>query len=135
MGQAVVHFEIEGMDLAVLRSFYSSLFGWSLDGDGEYLLVSRAENTNAEGLGIDGAVSAVPEVPSPTWRGPSRADGYAGHVTIYVEVPDVDAALRRAESLGGTRMMGPDDVPGGPRIGKFRDPEGQLIGLVSPPAR
>jgi uncharacterized protein len=27
---------------------------------------------------------------------------YDGHVTFYVEVPDVGAALRQAESLGGT---------------------------------
>jgi len=29
-------------------------------------------------------------------------------VTFYVEVPDVEAALVKAESLGGTRVFGPD---------------------------
>ena len=28
-------------------------------------------------------------------------EGYDGHVTLYVEVPDVEAALAQAESLGG----------------------------------
>jgi uncharacterized protein len=52
-------------------------------------------------------------------------------VTFYVEVPDVGAALEKAESLGGTRMMGPDNMPeAGIQIGLFTDPEGHMIGLV-----
>lgn len=45
-------------------------------------------------------------------------EGYDGHVTFYVEVPDVEAALAKAESLGGTRVMGPDKVPDGPELGQ-----------------
>ena len=50
-------------------------------------------------------------------------------MTFYVEVPDVEAALAKAESLGGTRMMGPDKVMEGVEIGMFNDPEGHTIGL------
>jgi predicted enzyme related to lactoylglutathione lyase len=58
-------------------------------------------------------------------------DGYEGHVTFYVAVPEVEAALQKAESLGGTRRMGPDQIPGTDiDIGHFTDPEGHLIGLV-----
>jgi predicted enzyme related to lactoylglutathione lyase len=137
MGQPVVHFEIEGEDGEALRSFYSDLFGWDIDADNpmRYGIVAREGNTNADGVGIGGAVGAVPETPSSTWRGPSRAEGYEGHVTVYVEVPDVEAALAKAESLGGTRMLGPDETLGGLEVAKFTDPEGRLIGLVSPPPR
>ena len=59
------------------------------------------------------------------------AEGYGGgQLTLYVEVPDVEEALARAESLGGKRMMGPDQVPDGPVIGQFVDPEGYVVGLV-----
>jgi uncharacterized protein len=135
MGQAVVHFEIEGKDGEALRRFYSDLFGWDIDANNpmRYGIIQRDGNTNADGVGIGGAVGGVPDAPSTTWRGPSRAEGYEGHVTIYVEVPDVEAALARAESLGGTRMIGPDEQMGGLEIGKFNDPEGRLIGVVSPP--
>lgn len=132
MAQPVVHFEIEGINVTALRSFYSDLFGWQVEpvpNDPSYGLVAR--EANADGAGIGGAVSAVPDQPSPTWRGSSRADGYRGHVTVYVEVPDVQAALDRVEQLGGTPMMGPDPAGGGIQIGKFLDPEGHLIGLVS----
>jgi predicted enzyme related to lactoylglutathione lyase len=50
---------------------------------------------------------------------------------FYIEVPDAEASLAQAESLGGTRVMGPDEVPGmGIVLGHFRDPEGHLIGVV-----
>jgi len=41
-------------------------------------------------------------------------EGYEGHVTFYVGVPDIEAALVKAESLGGKRLFGPEAVPGGP---------------------
>ena len=51
-------------------------------------------------------------------------------MTFYVEVPDVEAALAQAESLGGARMMGPDVVTEGVEIGLFNDPEGHVVGVV-----
>ena len=120
MGQPVVHFEIAGKDGEKLQSYYSELFGWDIDADNEmkYGIVPRDGNTNADGVGIGGGISSGPE-------------GYAGHVTFYVEVPDVEASLAKAESLGGTRMMGPDDVMPGLTIGLFTDPEGHVIGVMN----
>jgi predicted enzyme related to lactoylglutathione lyase len=68
-------------------------------------------------VGIAGGIGGVPE-------------GYDGHVTFYVEVDDVGQALDKAEELGGQKMMGPDQVPEGPVIGLFVDPQGHTIGLV-----
>ena len=97
----------------------SELFDWKIDTNNPmgYGVVSRDENLSADGIGIGGGVGGGPE-------------GYPGHVTFYVEVPDVEAALAKAESLGGTRMMGPDEVMEGLVIGQFTDPEGHTIGLV-----
>jgi predicted enzyme related to lactoylglutathione lyase len=50
--------------------------------------------------------------------------------TFYVEVEDLTAALDKITSLGGHRLMGPMDVPGGPSIALFGDPEGHVVGLV-----
>ena len=119
MGQPVVHFEIIGTDAKKLQSYYSELFGWEIDADNpmNYGIVQRDGNTGGDGVGIGGGVGAAPE-------------GYDGHVTFYIEVPDVEAALAQAESLGGKRMMGPMKVPDGPEIGHFNDPEGHLVGVV-----
>jgi uncharacterized protein len=120
MGQAVVHFEIAGKDPEKLQSYFSELFGWDIDADNEfkYGIVQREGNTTSDGIGIGGGISGGPE-------------GYEGHVTFYVEVPDVEAALAKAESLGGTRMMGPDDVMENLTIGLFTDPEGHVIGVMN----
>ncbi|MDQ3586844.1 MAG: VOC family protein [Actinomycetota bacterium] len=120
MGHPVVHFEVIGKDGEKLRSYYSDLFGWEIDADNPmgYGIVQREGNTNAEGVGIGGGVGVGP-------------GDYEGHLTFYVEVPDVEAALAKAEGLGGTRLMGPDEVPGGgPVLGHFQDPEGHLVGVV-----
>jgi uncharacterized protein len=121
MGQPVVHFEIIGKDGGKLRSYYSELFGRDFGdavGPTNYGIVQREGNTNADGIGIGGGVGTAPE-------------GYDGHVTFYIEVPDVEAALAKAESLGGTRMMGPDKIPEVEiEIGLFTDPEGHVIGVV-----
>ena len=50
-------------------------------------------------------------------------------VTFYVNVPDVAAALKTAESLGAKTVMPPMAVPGGPEIAQFADPDGNIIGL------
>ena len=119
MGQPVVHFEIIGQDADKLRGYYSDLFGWEIDASNpaNYGIVQREGNTDGDGVGIGGGVGKGPE-------------GYAGHVTFYVGVPDVEAALAKAESLGGTRMMGPEEPMEGVEIGLFNDPEGHTVGVV-----
>ncbi len=119
MGQPVVHFEIIGKDPERLQRYYADLFGWQIDTNNpaNYGIVAREGNLNADGVGIGGGIGAGPE-------------GYGGHVTFYVEVPDVEAALARAESLGGSRMMGPETVFEGTEIGLFTDPDGHVVGVV-----
>ena len=119
MGHPVVHFEVIGKDGTTLRDFYGELFEWRIDAENpmQYGIVSREENLSSEGVGIGGGVAQGP-------------DGYPGHVTFYVEVPDVDAALEKAERLGGTRVMGPEEIMEGLIVGMFSDPEGHTIGLI-----
>jgi uncharacterized protein len=119
MGRAVVHFEVVGKDPDAAQAFYASMFGWKIDADNpmKYGLVQREDNLNKDGIGIGGGIGAGPE-------------GYGGHVTFYVEVPDVEAALAQAEQLGGSRMMGPEDVAEGVQIGLFGDPEGHIVGVI-----
>jgi hypothetical protein len=119
MGGAVVHFEIMGQDAAKLRAFYGELFGWNINADNQwnYGTVDRSENLSSQGVGIGGGVGQLPE-------------GMPGHTTVYVEVPDVEAALNKVQALGGTRLMGPDKVMEGVEIGVAHDPEGHVIGLI-----
>jgi predicted enzyme related to lactoylglutathione lyase len=120
MGQAVVHFEVVGKDGEKLQRYYGELFGWNVNADNpmQYGMVDAKDNTSLTGdNGIGGGIGQGP-------------DGYEGHVTFYVAVPDVEEALQKAESLGGTRVMGPENIMDMVELGQFKDPEGNVIGLV-----
>jgi predicted enzyme related to lactoylglutathione lyase len=121
MGQPVVHFEVIGKDGAKLQQYYADLFGWKIDANNpmHYGMVDGRDNPAPENRGIGGGVAGGPE-------------GYEGHVTFYVAVEDIEEALQRAESLGGTRIMGPEKVMDMIELGHFKDPEGHLIGVVKP---
>lgn len=114
MANPVVHFEVLGKDGQALSKFYGEAFGWQMQDvmDGSYYMVDTA----ADG-GIPGGVGAAP-------------DAGSGHVTFYVQVDDPAAALAKIKSLGGSTVSEPMDVPGGPTIALFADPEGHVVGLV-----
>jgi predicted enzyme related to lactoylglutathione lyase len=122
MGQPVVHFEVIGRDPAKLRGYYGELFGWEFNtGDAATQAVSEPGNYgfvdgSTTGSGINGGVAG--------------GDNFERRVLFYVGVPEVEAALEKAESLGGTRRMGPEGTPGELVVGHFTDPEGNLVGVA-----
>ncbi len=113
MASPVTHFEIIGKDGKKSQDFYAKLFGWNVDAGNpmNYGMVSPQD-----GKGIGGGIAAA-------------QDGKPV-VTVYVEVDDLDATLKKVESMGGKTVMPAMDVPGGPKIAQFSDPDGNIIGLT-----
>lgn len=123
MGQPVVHFEIIGNDPATLRGYYRDLFGWAFEtGDATSEAVSEPGNYGF----VDGATTGSIN------GGVGGGETHEITVLFYVGVPDVEAALAEAERLGGTRQLGPEGTPGTLVVGRFTDPEGNLIGVAGP---
>ncbi|MBV9795186.1 MAG: VOC family protein [Actinobacteria bacterium] len=126
MTNPVVHFEIIGQDPQKLRDYFAELFGWRFDTSApvaeavsepsDYGFIDRV--TTPDGGGIPGGIGGGARYPS--------------HTIFYVGVPDVEAALAKAERLGGKRQLGPARAPTGLVIGHFTDPEGNLIGVAGP---
>jgi predicted enzyme related to lactoylglutathione lyase len=116
MANPTIHFEVLGKDRDALKTFYSELFGWKTK-DVESARGDAYAMVEAEDGGIGGGIGTAPE-------------GTEGHVTFYVGVEDLEAALAKAESLGGKRMTDPMDIPNG-QIAHFTDPEGHMIGLAT----
>ncbi len=124
MSHPVVHFEVIGREPQALRAFFGELFDWEFDTSspvadevsdaGQYGFVDLV--TTDDGTGIRGGVGGGP--------------GRAPQALFYVGVDDVEAALTRAEHLGGTRVMGPATSPSGLVVGHFTDPEGNLVGVA-----
>jgi predicted enzyme related to lactoylglutathione lyase len=128
MGRPVVHFEIIGTAPAELRDYYGALFAWQFaTGDATTAKVSQPGNyhfvdgtTTGDGTGINGGVGG--------------GEGHEPRVLFYVAVPDVETALREAERLGGTRLLGPEPASGDFTVGRFADPEGNVVGVAGPSA-
>jgi uncharacterized protein len=122
VGRPVVHFEIIGRDPAGLRAYYRELFGWEFQvGDAATEAVSRpGEYGFVDGSTTEGGING----------GVGGGEGYERRVVFYVGVDDVEAALEKAESLGGTRRLGPEGNPGRIVVGQFVDPEGNVIGVA-----
>ncbi len=107
----VVHWEIEAADPERQRAFYAGLFNWKI-GNGPIMEIPA---------GIGG--------PEPGPGGHIRAGGQP-RVTLYVQVADLGASLRRSVDLGATVVAEPFDVPGGPTLAAITDPEGNPVMLV-----
>jgi len=110
----VVAFEIRGRDSARLREFYAALFNWKMT-EGPLPNIARIE----PGVGgpVEGVGGVLLQADEPT-------------VVLYVQVANLGDSLKKAQQLGGTRVLEPLDLPAGPTIAQIRDPEGNLIGLV-----
>ncbi|MBM3141120.1 MAG: hypothetical protein FJZ92_13175 [Chloroflexi bacterium] len=118
MPNPVVHVEVIGKDGKKLQKFYSDAFGWKIDASNpmEYGLVDNA------GEGIGGGV----------------AGGEAPSVTFYIQVKDPKAALAKVKSLSGQVVQDVTVIPGMVTMAQFKDPEGNLVGIVAeetPPAQ
>jgi predicted enzyme related to lactoylglutathione lyase len=110
MGNPVIWFEVLGKDGAVLQKFYSDAFGWELQDAGMgYGMVTEPKE------GIGGGIGQT-------------QDGQ-GHVTFYVGVDDLQAALDKVESLGGKTVVPVTEMEM-VTFALFADPEGHVVGLV-----
>jgi predicted enzyme related to lactoylglutathione lyase len=111
MPNPVAHFEIVGGDGKKIQAFYRDVFGWNVDANNEW----NYGMTTPEDTGIGGGIAATMDVP---------------RVTIYVQVPDPQAFLDKAESLGGKTLMPVTEIPGAATIAMFSDPQGNVLGLL-----
>jgi uncharacterized protein len=110
----IVHVEIGSKNSADLAKFYNRAFGWTFDPAGPAQLVTGG----AEG-------------------GPTIMLNALGHppetyVLIYIEVADIEAALRTIAETGGSKLVGPGPLPDGRRFAWVRDPAGNMIALLTP---
>jgi len=112
MGRPVVHFEIGCRDSRKTQEFYTKLFGWNITEAGPAAMIAP------EAPGIGGHITALDHEPH-------------HYTTFYVDVEDVAAYLKKAESLGGKTLVPPVEIPTG-TFAWIEDPEGNTVGLWRP---
>lgn len=115
MASPIVHFEIMGTEdqKQRLQDFYRDTFGWEIQpmGDMQYGMVVKPEGEHGPG----GAVDASPE---------------GAGVVIYLEADDIHAALEKAKANGAEVVVDVTTIPGMVTFAQFRDPAGNVMGIV-----
>jgi predicted enzyme related to lactoylglutathione lyase len=114
MPNPVLHFQISSRQPEASAQFYSQLFAWKLSpvGGMPYHMIETEPKQGIPG----GLAHATAEEPV--------------EVTFYVQVPDVQAALEKALSLGASITQPLVLVTPELTLGMFRDPEGRSIGVM-----
>ncbi len=114
MANPFVHVELNTNDVAKAKGFYSKMFDWKMEDmkmdSGTYTLINVGEGT---GGGL--MKNPIPNAPS-FWLS-------------YVVVDDIDAATKKAKSLGATVMKDVTEVPGMGWFSIITDPTGAMLGL------
>jgi uncharacterized protein len=110
MGKPVVHFEIGCRDKGKTTEFYTSLFDWAGQEMGPATMIATGADS-----GIQGHITSLGHEPH-------------NYTIFYVQVDDVEAYLKKAESLGGKTIIPPVPIPSG-TFAWIADPEGNTVGL------
>lgn len=112
-GNAVVHFEIGCKDLALITGFYTKVFGWTPTA---IPMASLLQTNNTDG--IQGRITSLGHEPH-------------NYTIFYIQTTDIDASIASIEDAGGKKIIGPFPLPDGKLFAWFKDPEGNMAGLVT----
>ena len=110
-GPSVVHWEVQARDPIGQQRFFGELFGWNVDANNpqNYGMVNPAGPGS-----IGGGIGATTDEP---------------RAMFYIQVPSIVDTLDKAATMGGATVMPRTDI-GMIVMAQFRDPEGNIIGLV-----
>jgi len=112
--------ELMTRDADQAKKFYGGAIGWGFEGmdmpDGKYWVAKMG----------DKAVGGLFPLTSPQF------DGVPEGWMSYLAVDDVDARVKKAQSLGAKLMRPIFDVPGVGRIAILTEPGGAGIGWITP---
>jgi len=114
--------ELMTRDAAAATKFYEDSLGWAFtqmpmpDGGTYHLVVDAGEKP----------VAGIMQMAGPDF------EGVPEHWFSYISVDDVDARIKKAVNNGATVMREPFDVEGIGRICILQQPNGAMIGWMTP---
>lgn len=119
-----IHFEIHAENAQRAIGFYEALFGWSFTPQfgGTYHLIRTGDPGQP---GIDGGL--VPRMgPNPDPQDPTPVVAFM----CTIDVPDVDAYVAKALSLGGSAALPKMAIPGVGWLAYVKDTESNILGMM-----
>jgi predicted enzyme related to lactoylglutathione lyase len=116
MPHPIVHIELSANDHGQAAQWYQDVFGWQTQAFPEMNYSTAQPAEGAVGLGFNPVSEQQP----------------AGTVTAYIHCPDIAATVASLEAKGGQILMPPTPIPTIGQIALFRDPTGNMMGLLQP---
>jgi uncharacterized protein len=116
MANPFVHLELATSDTSKAKEFYTKLFGWTFtDNDmGSGMIYSTFKPDSGPGGGL--------------YSMPGSPTGWLA----YVGVDEINAATKKATSLGAKITLGPQEIPNIGWMTILTDPTGATIALFQP---
>ncbi|MBW8012195.1 MAG: VOC family protein [Chloroflexi bacterium] len=110
----IVHVEIPGNNPSETGKFYADLFGWKTEEvpGMDYISFETGEGAGGGFPKVDDQIKI-------------------GDVIVYVSTDDIEASLKKAESLGGKTMLPKTEIPGMGWFAWFTDPDGNTLALYT----
>ena len=114
MPSRVIHFEIPASRPDVVVKFFQDTFGWKVEkyGDQPYWLCT----TGKDEPGIDGAIM--------------QKENEGHHVQHTIAVPDIEQSRKDIVAHGGTLASEIMDIPNIGKFCYFKDPDGNIHGII-----
>ncbi len=112
--RSIVHIEIPAADQRAAARFYQDLFGFETQSVPDMDYTTFMTGNVAGGFPTTGSMAQ------------------AGEVLIYLDSDDIDADLRKIESMGGKTLQPKMEIPNTGWFALFTDPTGNKIGLFTP---
>lgn len=113
--------ELLTRDVDQARRFYEQTIGWTFEAmpmaSGTYWVARTPDGKYAGGI-MDAAATGSPDTPV-TWMS-------------YLSVDDIDQRCEKARSAGATILREPFDIEQVGRIAILRQPDGAVIGWMTP---
>jgi uncharacterized protein len=121
MNGRFVWYDLLTTDSDAAAEFYTTIIGWTAEpashDPGGYKMWANGQGT------VGGVVACA-----------DQDGGLSPHWMGHVEVGDLDAAVARAQALGGTLRVPPTDIPTIGRYSIIHDPQGVELSLFEPVA-
>jgi predicted enzyme related to lactoylglutathione lyase len=120
----VVHFEIPADNVERASKFYHEAFGWGVTPVPElqYTLLMTTPVDENRMIKEPGSINGGMMQRTNDLKAP----------VLTISVENIDDTMKKIESLGGKIIINKMQVPGTGIIAYFRDPDGNVLGLLQP---
>lgn len=109
----VIHFEIGCDNLSETIDFYKKTFEWEISSNENSAIIEN-KGTN----GIPGHITELGHEPR-------------NYINIYIESENINQDLKKIETNGGEKLIGPIMLPDNREFAWFRDVAGNTVGLIT----